>query len=44
MSNGIIRPLIGAVVAVKVLDILGQTIKATSPRRRKKNKTKRRRK
>lgn len=43
MSNGIIRPLIGAVVAVKVLDILGQTIKATSPRRKKKKAKRRRR-
>lgn len=43
MGNGIIRPLIGAVVAVKVLDILGQTIKATSPRRKKKKVKRRRR-
>ncbi len=41
MSIGIIRPLIGVIVADKVLDILGRHINPRKPR--KKKKTRRRR-
>ncbi len=43
MAIGILRPLIGAVVAIKVIDILGRTIRDTSPRKRKKKRRSRKR-
>ncbi len=42
-TQGIIAPVLGTIVAVKVIDVLGQTIKATSPRRRKVKKKRKRR-
>lgn len=41
-AQGIVAPVLGTIVAVKVIDVLGQTIKATSPRKRKKKRSKRR--
>ncbi len=41
VTQDIIKPVLGTIVAVKTLDILGQTIRATKPRK-KKRKAKRR--